>query len=43
MSINTGRSGEKRDTKTSRKPVPTPVERVVENTKQRVHNIKNPS
>ena len=43
MGINTGRSGEKQDTKTDSKFAPTPVERAVEDTKQRVHDIKNRS
>lgn len=41
MSINTPRNNEARRSKTDRKPGPTPVQRQVEKTAQRVHDIKN--
>lgn len=40
MGINTGRTGEVQDTKTDQKPKQSAVQKVVESTKQKVHDIK---
>ena len=41
MSINTPSNGETRNPKTDRKSHQTPVQKAVENTKQRVHDLQN--